>query len=68
MTDDFASAAARLAGVAGARLGWTPDQFWAATPAELAAIAAALIGPALSGAFPPDADTIAKLKEAFPDE
>ena len=26
----------RLAGVAARRLGWRPDTFWAATPAELA--------------------------------
>ena len=31
----FAEAAARLAGMAGAVLGWSPDRFWRATPAEL---------------------------------
>lgn len=36
---NFAAAANRLAGVAGRSLGWTPDVFWGATPAELAAIA-----------------------------
>ena len=29
---------ARLAGLAGALLGWRPDEFWRATPAELAAV------------------------------
>ena len=37
----FAAAAARLAGAATRALGWTPDQFWICTPAELASIAAA---------------------------
>ena len=31
-------AAARLAGLAGAVLGWRPGEFWDATPAELAAL------------------------------
>ena len=30
------AAARRLAGVAAKLLGWRPDEFWAATPAELA--------------------------------
>ena len=34
----FADAARKLAGAAGRLLGWTPGTFWAATPAELAAI------------------------------
>lgn len=36
----FGPGAARLAGLAGRRLGWRPDEFWRATPAELAAILA----------------------------
>jgi hypothetical protein len=60
----FARAAGRLAGQAGAVLGWSPDAFWAATPAELAAVVAALAGEA---ADPPDATTIARLREAFQD-
>lgn len=60
----FAASAARLAGQAGAVLGWSPGAFWAATPAELAVVVAALTGEA---AVPPDAATIAKLREAFPD-
>ncbi len=46
MTERFASAAGKLAGLAGRALGWRPDEFWAATPAELAAI----LSPASSGA------------------
>lgn len=34
----FAEAAGRLAGIAGWLLGWRPDEFWRATPAELAAV------------------------------
>ena len=34
----FGPGARRLAGVVGRLLGWRPDEFWAATPAELAAI------------------------------
>ena len=63
---NFTEAAGRLAGVAGAALGWAPDAFWRATPAELAAVVAALAG-GDEGAGPPDAATIARMKEAFPD-
>jgi uncharacterized phage protein (TIGR02216 family) len=62
---EFASAAARLAGFAGAALGWSPDQFWRATPAELAAVLEALAGPA--EAAPLDRRTLTMLMEAFPD-
>jgi hypothetical protein len=34
----FAAGAARLAGQVPRLLGWRPDDFWNATPAELAAI------------------------------
>ena len=64
MSARFADAAAKLAGLAGVAFGWSPAQFWDATPAELAALVAALGGDA---APPPDAATIARLKEAFPD-
>ena len=42
MSDTFGDAALRLAGAAGALLGWRPDEFWAATPAELATVLGAL--------------------------
>ncbi|OYY90513.1 MAG: hypothetical protein B7Y45_07835 [Sphingomonas sp. 28-66-16] len=61
----WAETAARLAGVAGAVLGWRPADFWAATPAELAAIGVALAGE--TGAPPPDRATIDRLMEMFPD-
>lgn len=60
----FADAATRLAGQANVLAGWMPDIFWNATPAELAAVIAALAGPA--GAAPAAGD-IARLKEQFPD-
>ncbi len=34
----FTDQAARLAGVIPAMVGWRPDDFWSATPAEVAAI------------------------------
>lgn len=40
----FAQAAGRLAGVAGWLLGWRPEEFWRATPAELAAVLRAARG------------------------
>jgi Phage tail assembly chaperone protein, TAC len=59
----FRSAAAHLAGLTGALLGWRPDEFWSATPAELASI--------LTAMTPPDqrldAGLLDRLKEQFPD-
>ncbi|WP_443026186.1 phage tail assembly chaperone [Sphingomonas sp. CCH18-H6] len=62
--EDFAGAAGRLAGMAGAVFGWSPDQFWRATPAELAALVQAVGGEASEGV---DRATVARLMEAFPD-
>lgn len=36
----FGAGAARLSGLAAQALGWRPDHFWAATPAELAQVLA----------------------------
>jgi hypothetical protein len=63
----FADRAARLAGLAGALLGWRPDEFWRATPAELEAVLAAFAAPATHAAMPPDAATRAALQEQFSD-
>lgn len=60
----FAVAASRLAGAAGVLLGWTPDIFWHATPAELGALIQALRGDAEP---PVDGALLARLKEQFPD-
>jgi len=61
---EFAAAAARLAGLAGLLLGWAPEAFWRATPAELRTALEALAGerPAsLAG------DEVRALMERFPD-
>jgi uncharacterized phage protein (TIGR02216 family) len=60
---EFAAAAGRLAGLAGALLGWRPDEFWKATPAELAAVLAAM-APVEATASHSDLD---RLMEMFPD-
>ncbi len=60
----FADAARALAGIAARLLGWRPDEFWAATPDELAA---ALTVPRDPNAQPPDTQAIAALRALFPD-
>ena len=62
----FSDGAGRLAGVVCAALGWSPDAFWRATPAELAVVVRALAGDG-AGLDPPDAATMARMREAFPD-
>jgi uncharacterized phage protein (TIGR02216 family) len=64
MSATFAASAARLAGRAGVLFGWRPDDFWRATPSELAAVIGVLRG---TDAEPPTADALARLKEMFPD-
>lgn len=64
MSARFADSAGRLAGLAGALLGWRPRDFWNATPGELAAVLDALTGE--RGASAGAAD-VARLKEMFPD-
>ena len=61
----FTESAARLAGLAGALLGWRADEFWRATPAELAAVLRALAG---EEEAPPTHDDLARLMERFPDK
>ncbi|WP_187335289.1 phage tail assembly chaperone [Novosphingopyxis iocasae] len=56
----FADSALRLSALAAHWLHWRPDDFWTATPAELAAI---LLPPGETHA-PPDLDD---LMERFPD-
>ncbi len=62
----FAAAAVRAAGVAGAVLGWAPDAFWRATPAELATVLRAIVGE--DAGAPPDRATLARMMEECPDE
>lgn len=40
MSEPFSPGALRLCGLTMRTLGWRPDDFWAATPAELAALLA----------------------------
>ena len=61
----FALSAARLAGLAGALLGWRSSEFWSATPEELAGVLTALGGDA--GGVSAGADDLARLQEMFPD-
>lgn len=62
----FTDHAARLAGLAALLLGWRPDQFWQATPAELAGVLAVMAGEDHETG-PLDALMLARLKEKFPD-
>ena len=61
-SESFAGAAVRLAGAAAALLGWTPGEFWNATPAELAASLSA--GTEVDA---PDRMAIEALMQRFPD-
>lgn len=66
MNERFAARAARLAGLAGVTFGWPPDAFWAATPAELAALVRAITGDGGAAAAVGTAELRA-LMEACPD-
>lgn len=59
----FGAAARRLSGAAAMLLGWRPAEFWAATPAELAAS----LGWDEQGGEPPRRDEIEALMARFPD-
>nr|WP_230481056.1 phage tail assembly chaperone [Sphingomonas sp. Leaf21] len=63
----FSDEAGQLAGMAGAVLGWSPDRFWRATPAELRAVVTAMTGMAGMGGDPPSPDRLARLREMYPD-
>ena len=60
----FGEAAARLCSAASMLARWRPDEFWNATPAELAL---ALRMPS-GAADPPDAAIIEDLRRRFPDK
>jgi uncharacterized phage protein (TIGR02216 family) len=53
-----------LAGLVGLLLGWRPGEFWAATPAELAAVLGAMSGGEPVGL---GADELQRLRAQFPD-
>ncbi|MDR6710003.1 hypothetical protein J2X73_004401 [Novosphingobium sp. 1748] len=56
----FGEGSRRLAGLAARLLGWRPHEFWAATPAELAAI---LTPEAAPGAAPLSREEMNRLME-----
>jgi uncharacterized phage protein (TIGR02216 family) len=62
----FRDAAGRLAGIAGALLGWRPEEFWRATPGELAAVIEALAGES-GGGDPASRADLERLERMFPD-
>jgi molybdopterin biosynthesis enzyme len=64
--DSFAIRAARLAGMAGAVLGWQPEEFWAATPAELKVIFQVFAGDSTPDVHAGGGDLV-RLMEMFPD-
>ena len=53
--------AVALAGLAARLLGWRPDEFWRATPAELAAVLHDEMIEPVAG------DELRRLREQFPD-
>lgn len=63
-TERFSEAAGRLAGLAGALLGWRPEEFWRATPAELGAVLGAMAGSDVEAASRSDLE---RLMQRFPD-
>lgn len=62
MSQSFGEAATRLFSAASMLLGWRPQEFWDATPAELAGALSSPESPAA-----PDAALIAELRRQFPD-
>jgi uncharacterized phage protein (TIGR02216 family) len=60
----FSESAARLAGLAGALLGWRPEEFWRTTPAELGAVLGAMAG---EGGEPAERADLERLMQRFPD-
>lgn len=64
----FAQTALHLAGLAGWHLGWSADQFWAATPAEMEAVVATMLGAeGTTGGGALTQSDMARLQEMFPD-
>lgn len=65
MTDTcFGEIAVRLCSAASGLLGWRPEEFWKATPAELATA----LDLTSDAADPPDLATIDQLRRRFPDQ
>jgi len=62
----FGEAAARLSGVMARLCGWRPGEFWAATPADVAAVLAGWAAPG-DGADGVDRAALAAMMEQYPD-
>ena len=60
----FGVSATQMCSAATALLGWRPNEFWSATPAELALA----LEPISGGAEAPDSEAIAELRKRFPDD
>jgi uncharacterized phage protein (TIGR02216 family) len=66
MSDErFGPAAVALAGVMARAFGWRPDEFWRATPADVAAVIGGWGEVADAGI---DGPALAAMMERFPDE
>ncbi|SEH17416.1 phage conserved hypothetical protein [Sphingopyxis sp. YR583] len=63
--DRLGPAAIKLAGVMARVAGWRPDEFWAATPADVRAALGGWTGEEAEGPF--DGATLAAMMERFPD-
>lgn len=61
----FGETALRLSAICALQLGWRPDEFWNATPAELVCILQIADG---DDAAPPNSNEIQKLMSLFPDK
>lgn len=59
MSERFGTLAAALSGAAARHLGWRPDEFWRATPAELIAA----LGPGPAAPAPLTRETLQRLME-----
>ena len=69
MPGNFSDVALQLAGLAGWHLGWSADQFWSATPAEMEVVVWAMLGADAEGGAdaPPSRADIDRLMELYPD-
>lgn len=65
MSGAFGPGAVRLAGLMARVAGWRPGEFWAATPAEAAAVLAGWMDDDPAAGV--DRDVLAAMMEAFPD-
>jgi uncharacterized phage protein (TIGR02216 family) len=66
VTETFAEASRRCCALSARLLGWPPDEFWRATPAELTmALADPIDAVAVA---PPSRETIARMMERDADE